>query len=480
LSELSVDALVLSCETVRGIAGYISGDFMQGSPPFESVHMSVSRFPDFSISRFSLLLLLAARLLGQEMPYDLRLPVVVGEVPSPAAKAVTQNPALARDGEGRVVLAWIEAASAVANTLKLAAFDPEKRVWGRSASIASGETIMAQPADTRPAVAALPGGRLAVAWTVLRGVEGMVRDGNARAVVSFSKDGGVSWSPAADIDAEAGCTAFPAVASDGRGAWTFAWHDITAEGALARPGLLHAREWGSPVRALPARSLGLSALALAGFADDGALLLYRKGEDKQPRDPWSLRFGGRDPELGQCIGREGWKPAQAAAGGPRLAVAGRCAAAAWYTAADGEPRILAAASPDAGRRWTPAVRCDLGNPLGGPDLALLPDASVYVLWYEGRGYDESEPAGLYLRRYGANGGSALPHCVFKTGAEEILGVPALGILSDTNAPSVRLLAAFATAARGGGAPVLRTLLLQLPGPEALKLIDDACRCGPGS
>ena len=68
--------------------------------------------------------------------------------------------------------------------------------------------------------------------------------------------------------------------------------------------------------------------------------------------------------------------------GPAIDALGERVAVAWFTAAQGIPRVNVAFSNDAGASFEEPVRVDNGNPAGRVDLLLLPDSSALVSWLE--------------------------------------------------------------------------------------------------
>ncbi len=98
---------------------------------------------------------------------------------------------------------------------------------------------------------------------------------------------------------------------------------------------------------------------------------------------------------------DGWKIAACPVNGPAADSRGDALAVAWFTAADGVPRVQARASSDAGRTFGAPVQVDLGRPLGRLETVLLADGSAAILWLEVG--DAENIAGIYARRLWADG-----------------------------------------------------------------------------
>jgi hypothetical protein len=151
--------------------------------------------------------------------------------------------------------------------------------------------------------------------------------------------------------------------------------------------------------------------------------------------------------------------------------------AAWFTAADDEPRVLVSTSPDAGTLWTMAQRADLGHPVGRVDTLLLRDGSQYVLWLEDRGEDDSQPPGIYLRRYNGFGGAMMPARLAPDGPAQVSGAPRLALVKDDDVSGpAQLLLVYMQA---GPLARVRTLLITLPSTAELMDMDSDCACSAG-
>lgn len=163
----------------------------------------------------------------------------------------------------------------------------------------------------------------------------------------------------------------------------------------------------------------------------------------------------------------GWTPT---CGGLRLATLAPRAVLAWHTGLDGEPAILLAQSPDAGQRWLQPLRCDLGHPVGPPDLVLDRDAAALLCWRETGGDDASQPPGLYFRRYASNGATTLPTLVEITRGDRLASAPRIALLEGHPGARTELLVLLPD--REG----LRSLLLTLPRRKELAEADRSCAC----
>jgi hypothetical protein len=232
--------------------------------------------------------------------------------------------------------------------------------------------------------------------------------------------------------------------------------------------------WKSPVPSISADSR-LSLL----FPDGTMLVFYHNttpGETSDPRVQRRWEGVWQEPFP---LGREGWKNSNPDPSLLDAAAQAPWVCAAWFTAADDEPRILLSSSPDAGQRWTSAVRADLGHARGSPSLLLLDDGSKLVSWFEEQGDDESEPAGLYLRRYSASGWSIRPALLVRETGNTPLSAPRLVLLRAGSDKSPAELAQ-AWIETSTGVRTLHLLRVRLPLPSVLAASDQDCNCSLAS
>ena len=79
--------------------------------------------------------------------------------------------------------------------------------------------------------------------------------------------------------------------------------------------------------------------------------------------------------------------------GPAIAASGSLAAVAWFTAAQGEPRVLLALSYDGGYTFQAPFRVDMHRPIGRSGVAISSDGRIFASWIE----NSDKGAGLYVR-----------------------------------------------------------------------------------
>ena len=100
-----------------------------------------------------------------------------------------------------------------------------------------------------------------------------------------------------------------------------------------------------------------------------------------------------------------------------------------------------------------------------------------MLWVEDRGEDDSQPAGIYLRRYNGFGGAMMPARLAPDGPAQTSGAPRLAIVKDDDVSGpAQLLLVYTLTDRPTR---VRTLLATLPSTAELMEMDSDCACSAG-
>jgi hypothetical protein len=159
--------------------------------------------------------------------------------------------------------------------------------------------------------------------------------------------------------------------------------------------------------------------ALARLPGDQVVVAYRGHLPDETRDNQVARFDGAGWSRPQPLHADGWVIPGCPVNGPAADATGEQLAVAWFTAAQGLARVQVKFSPDGGRSFGPARPVDLGRPIGRVDLITLPDGSAVVSWLEAR--TEQNQAGLYVRRFFADGAASAPLLVSATSAVRASG-----------------------------------------------------------
>jgi hypothetical protein len=390
----------------------------------------------------------------------------------PPSSSGARAAVLASSRDGGVWLAWIEPAGSpqAGPALRCARFDAVAGCWGASQTIASvpgwedGEDI--------PAFAAGARGHLAAAWPVRR-PEPIV-------LASQSDDNGATWTPPAPLSRESHHTSHVCLATLEDGRVLAAWLDGRAPRLRAGFAALYLRFLTGPMTVAPdwlfeKAVSGSCQPDLEPLLDGGALLAYRALSSDGERDIAVARLHGRRWDDRHVLSPDGWiapSEAQTFGGGPAVATDGNRAVAAWYTEADGDPRILVSTSPDAGARFLMPLRLDAGRPAGHPAAALLHDGAALVTWMSAE--SGADPDTVWLRRLSPENSLDPALSLGKAAPARIGGSPRIALVRDYagGAEPAQAMIAFT-----GPEKSFHALLVTVPEASLLAAAEQNCRCG---
>ena len=391
------------------------------------------------------------------------LPVKSVEVPVPAAAGAI-GASLVTAPDGTVWLSWIEPAAAGATALRCATLDSATLLWNAPRTIAQGRDWLVSEADP-PSLTVEPAGRLTATWLVQAPTSSPPGAGHpphhprtgSTALISQSNDRGVTWSPPVSLTRESTAVGFVSLQALGDDRVLAAWLDGRGKNGDHGARQLFSRVVGGngPDWLLDDSVCECCQTTLARFADGSALLAYRGRTAGEVRDVHVARLQDNHWSAGRLLSSDDWRIAGCPVNGPQLAAHGGRAVAVWFTAAGGEPRVLASLTPDAGARFLQPVRLDRGHPLGRVDTVMLADGSVLATWLEGAG----DQPGLWLRRItpGFESGQAVR--LGPLNPAHVTGFPRITLVKDYDATPAQLAVAFASA---GPAGAVHTLLVTLP------------------
>ncbi len=116
-----------------------------------------------------------------------------------------------------------------------------------------------------------------------------------------------------------------------------------------------------------------------------------------------------------------WKIPACPVNGPAADTRGPAVAIAWFTAANGTPRVQARYSANSARTFTDPLVVDLGRPMGRLETVMLADQTALILWME-MGTAENA-AGIYARRLWPDGKLSAPQLVADSSQARSSGFP---------------------------------------------------------
>ena len=341
-------------------------------------------------------------------------------VPSPA-KAGSRLPFLATLPSGEIAMSWVEYEEGSPRRFLLATLKGGQ--WSTPQLITTGESLMLNWADF-PSVST-SGGLLASHW-LERAKAG---EGSYHLKIGLGAFGNEQWKTVYEAPTQTadGYTGFLSFASfENRLFATF----------------LHNRPSGTRLRVVQLQADGQflkedvldddvcsccqTSTAVTG---DGPIVVYRDHEDGQIRDISVIRFEKGTWTKPVPLHRDGWQINACPVNGPSIAARGNFVAVAWYTGAQGNPRVLMATSSDSGRTFSPPVRVDSGNPIGRVSIAISDAADkaerfAAVTWLD-RLDDQS--ATVEVRALRERSGLSKPILAGRVSSGRLSGFPRIAI-----------------------------------------------------
>ncbi len=335
----------------------------------------------------------------------------------PAADGSGQ-PRLSAGPGGQLVMSWLQP-DGDGYALEYARFG--HGAWGPAATVARGENLFVNWADL-PSVRPITADVWVAHWLALKPDSFESYD----IEYAVSADGGKTWSAgrklnADNVLAEHGFVSlFPwkgeigAVWLDGRRtAQEGQEADSAPPGDAAPPA-------GQP---LPAgMSLRYARLAYDGRVDArgeidalvcdccktdaaqteaGPVIIYRDRTPAEIRDVAVRRASADGWSTPVVLGPDHWKIEGCPVNGPAIAARGGTVVAAWFTAANGEPKVRVARSGDGGATFGAPVDVDADGAFGQVDVVLLEGGAAVVSWW--RRADDAQHIALAIRKVAADG-----------------------------------------------------------------------------
>jgi hypothetical protein len=144
-----------------------------------------------------------------------------------------------------------------------------------------------------------------------------------------------------------------------------------------------------------------------------------------------------------------WEMPACPVNGPALAARGGMLAAAWFTAAQQRPRVMASFSADGGRSWQRPVEVAAGTTHGRVDVVMPDDRTAVVSWLDVTG----DGAEIHYRRVPAKGRPGPVRTLATTSPARSSGFPQMALAGG------RLVFAWTVV---GDPPAVRTALTPLP------------------
>ena len=353
----------------------------------ETIRRYVSRLVSFVALAMSLAAMTAAA--------EVRL------LDTPAAEKSSSYSLTAARG-GVVFLSWVESLEEGGHALRFAELAGDE--WGPARTVATGEDWFVNWID-HPAVVPLGGDRLAAHWLVHD--EDRQGDYGYGIRLVFSDDGGATWRQVFEASGEGadGYAGFVASAPAADG-FEMAYLSTVGEddeeaavvgsGSKSVGGAGHAEvEPRMTLRSASFDTAGKLLRDLEVDADvcsccttamvpspDGPFLAFRDRREGEFRDISYARLADERWTGSELVHRDGWHIRGCPTNGPALASGQEGPTVAWFTAAGGESKVLAAFWNTKEQRFDEPIRIDDGSPRGWAGVAVLGDGSAAVSWVE--------------------------------------------------------------------------------------------------
>lgn len=325
----------------------------------------------------------------------LAAPMLAAPMPAAVSPAGPESRAysLSAAPNGDVYLLWIETESG-RHSLRISRLSGER--WLPVNTVATGGDDWFVNWADHPMVAAGPDGRLMASWSYRPSAAAGSKWGLATRMV-VSRDHGKTWKTACDLGADntadySGFIGFSASASGFRTAYLDpATHGESQRDAAHVKTLRFAEFSASGEKTsdvlIDDDVCTCCPLATAD-AEAGPVVVYRDHEAGEVRDVSIVQRVDGKWTKPRPVHRDGWVINGCPVNGAVVQADGHRVAAAWFTAADGVPRVRLAFSDDGGALFRQPMQVDQGAPAGWAGIALLDDGGTAVSWLEKR---PSEP-----------------------------------------------------------------------------------------
>jgi len=319
-------------------------------------------------------------------------PTTVAQLEGPAGDGAAQ-PFLASGRDGSLLLSWIEPGAEEGGSAVRVARMGADGAWSQPSTVVSRNDLFVNWADFPSVVEAIDG-TLFVHWLQKSG-EGPYA---YHVMIARSSDDGQTWSEPArlhddtsntehgfvSLEAHPSQPGIAAVWLDGRNMSEGGDHDHGGGDMTMRFAMVGSDGAITANAELDDRTCECCATGMA-WSDNGPIIAYRDRSPDEIRDIALVRRTAEGWTAPRTAYDDGWKIPGCPVNGPQIAARDGMIALAWFTGAEGEPKVLAAFSKDEGVTFSAPVRLDSGAAAGRVDLVLLSDGTAVVSWLDGSG-----------------------------------------------------------------------------------------------
>jgi hypothetical protein len=375
--------------------------------------------------------------------------------------------------DGTLWLTWLEKNGAV-TALRFATLAPAASAWSPAGTIASSADIFVSGSNF-PTLTVGPQGRAVALWSVSNPVDPKAppaahshHGAGYHAWVARTEDGGKTWTPGAPLTRESDVVEFASLTTLADGRVLAAWLDGREKKHGRKVQQLFARIVGEagPDTLVDPSVCDCCHTSLSAFPDGSALLAYRGRTADEIRDIRVTRFQAGRWDESRAVHRDGWKIAGCPVNGPQLASDGGRVVSAWFTAANNEPRVLVALSPDAGDRFLSPLTLNSTKTAGRVATTLLHDGAMLATSVDTDG-------ALWLRRINPDFNLTEPVRLTTPETGRIKGFPRLALRRDFSGGKTPAQLVVALVRETDSA--LQTLLVNIPEGDLLEA-ERNCDC----
>jgi len=351
------------------------------------------------------------------------------EIPTPAQSG-SSVPTISVGGDKKFYLVWVESAGDKVNRLKFSRWDGMQ--WSPARVITEGSGVLAS-ASGEPKLLALDEHNLAATW--MSRTQG-AKDPDATSLeISFSKDGGASWSvPAQTSDDKTEGEHEYASLFPMNGQFGMAWLDPRR--AVSAPSVKP--NSNEPVATILLTTtftkdgvrgrellLGNSVCDCCPISSvdtrNGPVLFYRNRDQDETRDIYTTRLQATKWSMGHPVHNDLWRidgcPTNAAHGdawGNEMVVA-------WFTGAGDIARVKLAFSEDDGDHFGEPLIVDEDKPVGHLSSVALTNRTALVSWIGRSGGGRT----LYVQEVHADGQRTSRQTIHQYSPNASIGFPVM-------------------------------------------------------
>ena len=310
----------------------------------------------------------------------------IKSIESPAGMH-SSEPNLHVGNDEKVYLSWVETSEGHNTSLYYSTIN--HNVWSQKYEISQGGNWFVNWADF-PSMSAFGKGSIASHFLVESGEDTYAYDVN----VSISNDQGMSWSnpitPHTDSTlTEHGFVSMVpykdevlAVWLDGRNYALIQESDTVPSNEMTLRSAVIDKNGQLSEELLIDNRVCSCCQTDAALVSTGPILVYRDRTEAEIRDISVVRLLNGKWTEPQSVFNDNWEINGCPVNGPAIDVKGDVAAVAWFTEANGVPKIKVAFSTNDGESFDHAVVISDSNPAGRVDLIVLEDGSALISWLE--------------------------------------------------------------------------------------------------